>query len=72
MLRLMENKPGDVILEGYLTDASSEEQDEARRRLYAFFDVLLRIAVRIEREAQLPDSRNSRRRPTLEGTHFNV
>ena len=44
-------KPGDYILDKYMPDASLEDREEARRRLYAFVGVLLRIATRLEKEA---------------------
>ena len=39
-------RPGDVILDRYMPDASPEEREAARTNLYGFVAVLLRIATR--------------------------
>jgi len=41
-----ERQPGDGILDRYLPGASDEERAEARANLYAYLEVLLRIATR--------------------------
>lgn len=61
------DRPGDFILDHRLPDASAPERNAARERLYAFARVLMEIAVRIEREAPQPDSRDPDRRPRMGG-----
>jgi hypothetical protein len=39
-------RPGDVILDRYMPDATPEEREAARANLYGFVAVLLRIATR--------------------------
>lgn len=39
-------RPGDVILDRYMPDATGEEREAARANLYGFVAVLLRIATR--------------------------
>lgn len=39
-------RPGDVILDRYMPDATPEERKAARANLYGFVTVLLRIATR--------------------------
>jgi hypothetical protein len=39
-------RPGDVILDRYMPDATLEEREAARTNLYGFVAVLLRIATR--------------------------
>ena len=39
-------RPGDVILDRYMPDATAEEREAARANLYGFVAVLLRIATR--------------------------
>ena len=39
-------RPGDVILDRYMPDATPEEREAARTNLYGFVAVLLRIATR--------------------------
>lgn len=41
-----EYRPGDIILNRYMPDASEAEREEARANLYAFVAVLARIARR--------------------------
>lgn len=56
----MDNKrrPGDLIIDRYMPDASPEVREEARRRLCNYVRVLLRISMRLEQEQQaLADSR---------------
>lgn len=43
-------QPGDFILNRYMPDAPADVREEARRRLYGYVRVLLRIATRLERE----------------------
>ena len=50
-------QPGDYILDQRMPDATPEEREAARERLYAFARVLLRIAERQEREADVENSR---------------
>ncbi len=40
------HRPGDVILDRYMPDATPEEREAARANLYGFVAVLLRIATR--------------------------
>ena len=51
-------RPGDVILNRYMPNASEADREEARANLYAFVAVLVRIAKRrtdeeIEREIRV-------------------
>lgn len=39
-------RPGDVILDRYMPDATAQEREAARANLYGFVAVLLRIATR--------------------------
>jgi hypothetical protein len=39
-------RPGDVILDRYMPDATLDEREAARANLYGFVAVLLRIATR--------------------------
>ena len=43
-------RPGDLILDRYIPDATPVVREEARRRLYEFVGVMLRIATRLEEE----------------------
>ena len=43
-------KPGDLILNKYMPNATSEEREEARANLKAYVEVMIRIAQRIEAE----------------------
>ena len=54
----VERKPGDYIIDKYLPDATPEEREEARRRLYGFVRSLVRIASRLEREDQQKSDHN--------------
>lgn len=58
-------QPGDYILDKRMPDATSEEREAARERLYAFARVLLRIAERQEREGEAQDSRDGDGRPRI-------
>lgn len=71
----MESKrqPGDVILDRCMPDARPDVREAARRRLFAYVDVLLRISMRLEREAEAAaDSPNSHGRHRLEDDHQNL
>lgn len=62
----MTHRPGDLIIDRYLPEASSEEREEARRRLYVFVAALVRIASRLEREAEAEGLRDQDGRLTME------
>ncbi len=62
------HQPGDAILDRYMPDASPNEREEARRRLFAFVRVLVEIAVEDQvTERGALDSQNPDRRLTLRG-----
>lgn len=66
-------QPGDVILDRCIPDARPDIREAARRRIFAYVDVLLRISMRLEREAEmLADSQNSDGRLRLKGDHQNL
>jgi len=44
--RQIQHKPGDLILDRYMPNATPAEREQGRENLYAFFAVLLRIATR--------------------------
>jgi hypothetical protein len=39
-------RPGDIFLDRYLPNAAPEKREEARKNLYDFVTILLRIATR--------------------------
>ena len=45
-------KPGDVILDHYMPDATEAERETARANLYALAAVILRICTRIAQERE--------------------
>lgn len=45
-------RPGDLILDRYMPDASEAEREEARERLRAFARLLLRTGARLAAEAK--------------------
>jgi hypothetical protein len=45
-----ERKPGDVIIDRYMPNASEAERGEARENLRAYLAVALRIATRLKQE----------------------
>lgn len=45
-----QQRPGDVILNRYMPNASEAEREDARSNLYALAAVFLRICTRIARE----------------------
>ena len=45
-----ESRPGDLIINRYMPNASEEERGKARENLYAFIAVLVRIATRLAQE----------------------
>lgn len=45
-----ERKPGDLIIDRYMPNASEAEREEARENLRAYLAVAMRIAARLERE----------------------
>lgn len=45
-----ERKPGDLIIDRYMPNASEAEREEARENLRAYLAVVLRIATRLEQE----------------------
>lgn len=45
-----QKRPGDVILNRYMPNASDAEREDARANLYAFAAAFLRICTRIARE----------------------
>lgn len=60
-------RPGDLILDRYMPDATPEVREEARRRLYDFVGVMLRIATRLEEERRATkDSLNALGRRKME------
>lgn len=48
-----ERKPGDLIIDRYMPNASEAEREEARENLRAYLAVVLRIAARVESEEKL-------------------
>jgi len=50
-------RPGDLILDRYMPNASTAEREEARNNLRAYARVLIRIGERLAAEAR--DSRES-------------
>lgn len=46
------SRPGDIILDRYMPDASPEAREEARENLYALAAAVVRICERIARERQ--------------------
>ncbi|MCW5726234.1 hypothetical protein [Parvibaculum sp.] len=43
-------KPGDLIIDRYMPNATEAERKEARENLHAYLAVVMRIAARLERE----------------------
>lgn len=63
-----ERRPGDLILDRYMPEAAPEVRETARRRLFDFVGVMLRIAVRLEAEKRRGlNSPESGGRPTMSG-----
>lgn len=44
------HRPGDLILDRYMPEATEEEREQARDNLYSFAAVILRMCTRIARE----------------------
>jgi hypothetical protein len=47
---MSERRPGDIILDRYMPDATEVERENARENLYAFASVILRLCSRIAAE----------------------
>lgn len=59
-------RPGDLILDRYMPDATPEQREAARRRLYDYARIVMRIVMRTEQERQDPDnSREISGRPRM-------
>lgn len=43
-------KPGDLIIDHYMPNATEAQREEARKNLRAYLAVAMRIAARLERE----------------------
>jgi len=50
MRRENDKKPGDLIIDRYMPDATGAEREKARSNLRAYLAVVLRIASRVEDE----------------------
>lgn len=60
-------RPGDLILDRYMPDATPEIREEARRRLYDFVGAMFRVATRLEDERRATgDSLNAVGRRKIE------
>ena len=46
-----EHKPGDLIINKYMPDATPEQKEEARENLRAFARLIVRVETRLAREA---------------------
>ena len=69
MERAENHRPGDIILNRYLPDATEREREEARGNLYEFVDALYRIALRIAQEEHDTVIRAKKESPvSLDGT----
>jgi len=51
MNRTKTRRPGDLILDHYMPNASEEEREAARANLKAYVSVVIEICSRLEREA---------------------